>query len=153
MTGSTIPAVIPSSTAPSADRSTPGAHRRVLPVTPLQARRTRSTVYGLAAVDNRGRIADSALFRALGWPPGTRLRVRERLGFVLVEADQHGVLSINRLGHLQLPAAVRHWCDLVPGDRALLAAEPDRHLLVVHPPATLDAMITQAHAALGGDPA
>ncbi|MET7423646.1 AbrB/MazE/SpoVT family DNA-binding domain-containing protein [Dactylosporangium sp. NPDC005555] len=119
----------------------------------LQARRTRSTVYGLAAVDNRGRIADGALFRALGWPPGTRLEVKAHLGLVLVRSDQQGVLSINRLGHLQLPVAVRRWCDLAPGDKVLLAAEPDQQLLVIHPPTTLDAMITQAHATLGGDTA
>lgn len=150
MTGSTIPAVIPSSAAPPA-RSSSFGQRRVLPVAQLQARRTRSTVYGLAAVDNRGRIADGALFRALGWLPGTRLQVREHLGFVLVSADQHGVLSINRHGHLQLPVAVRRWCDLAPGDKVLLAAEPDQQLLIVHPPATLDSMITRAYGVLGGD--
>lgn len=149
MTGSTIPAVIPSSTAPPT-RAPGFGQRRVLPVAQLQARRTRSTVYGLAAVDNRGRIADGALFRALDWLPGTRLHVGEHHGFVLVEADEQGVLSINRHGHLQLPVAVRRWCDLAPGDKVLLAAEPDQQLLIVHPPATLDAMITQAHAALHG---
>jgi bifunctional DNA-binding transcriptional regulator/antitoxin component of YhaV-PrlF toxin-antitoxin module len=61
------------------------------------------------------------------------------------------VLSINRHGHLQLPVAVRRWCDLAPGDKVLLAAEPDQQLLIVHPPATLDAMITQAYAAVPAD--
>jgi len=150
MTGSTIPAVTPSSTAPPSPSSTFG-QRRELPVTQLQARRTRSTVYGLAAVDNRGRITDGALFRALGWLPGTRLHVREHHGFVLINADQHSVLSTNRLGHLQLPVAVRRWCDLAPGDKVLLATEPDLQLLIVHTPATLDSMITRAYVPLGGD--
>jgi hypothetical protein len=32
-----------------------------------------------------------------------------------------------------------------------LAADPDRGLLVVHPPAALDAMIARFHASQGGE--
>jgi hypothetical protein len=53
--------------------------------------RDRSTVYGLAAIDDRGRIAESTVIRALGWLPGTRLDVRENGGLLLVSADRQGV--------------------------------------------------------------
>ncbi len=116
--------------------------------------RARSTVYGFAAIDCNGRVAENTVIRALGWAPGTRLDIREGSGLVLVRADRQGVFSMTRQGHLRLPAAVRHWCGLVPGDRVLLVADPSDGLLVVHPPAALDAMVSQFHASvLGGDAA
>jgi hypothetical protein len=104
-------------------------------------------------VDKAGRIASSAVFRAMGWPARTRLQVREDHGLILVRRDPGGVLSLNDAGHLCLLEPVRRWCDLHPGDRVLLAAEPGRQLLVIHPPAALDAMITHAHGVIGGDEA
>jgi hypothetical protein len=90
--------------------------------------------------------------RALGWTPGHRLDIREHAGLIIVAADQQGVFAVTKEGHLRLPAVVRQWCGLTAGDRVFLAAEPDASRLVVHPPAALDAMIAQAHAAaLGGD--
>jgi hypothetical protein len=111
-------------------------------------------VYGLAAVDRRGRIADHAIMHALGWQPGTRLDIRETRGLLLIHADPHGMFSVTTQGHLRLPAPIRHHCCLIPGDRVLLAANPSRDLLVIHPPAALDDMLAQRHAGiLGGDPA
>ena len=109
-------------------------------------------MYGFAAIDCNGRVADNTVIRALRWAPGTRLDIRESGGLVLVRADQQGVFCTSGQGYLRLPAAVRHWCGLRPGDRVLLAADADHGLLVVHPPAALDAMVTQFHAdVLGGD--
>ncbi|WP_444948128.1 AbrB/MazE/SpoVT family DNA-binding domain-containing protein [Micromonospora ureilytica] len=108
-------------------------------------------VYGLAAIDTSGRIADRAVIRALGWAPGTRLHIREGSEVIVVRRDQQGVFTVSGQGHLRLPAAVRHWCGLTAGDRVLLAASPPEGLLVVHPPAALDAMVVAAHAGvLGG---
>jgi hypothetical protein len=105
----------------------------------------------MARLDDRGRIADRAVVRVLGWVPGTRLAMRESHGLVLVEADRQGVFAVTGAGHVRLPATVRHWCRLAAGDRVLLVAEPAYGLLVVHPPAVLDAMVDRAHAAvLGG---
>jgi hypothetical protein len=72
---------------------------------------------------------------------------------VRVTADPQGVFHLTDQGHLRLPATVRHWCGLVTGDRVLLAADPTRGLLVVHPPAVLDTMIGRLHAdVFGGEP-
>jgi bifunctional DNA-binding transcriptional regulator/antitoxin component of YhaV-PrlF toxin-antitoxin module len=106
-------------------------------------------VYGLAAVDCRGRVADRAVVQALGWTPGTRLDIRQTRGLLIIHADTHGVFSVTTPGHLRLPATVRHCCGLVPGDRMLLAADPDRDLLIVHPPAALDDLLAQLSAATG----
>ncbi|WP_406071257.1 AbrB/MazE/SpoVT family DNA-binding domain-containing protein [Micromonospora sp. NBC_01638] len=108
-------------------------------------------LYGLAAIDVSGRIADRTIIRALGWAPGTRLHIREGSGVIVVRLDRQGVFTVTGQGHLHLPSAVRHWCGLTAGDRVLLAANPPEGLLVVHPPAALDAMVVAVHAGvLGG---
>lgn len=116
--------------------------------------RTTSAVYGMAAVDCRGRVADRAVLTALSWTPGTRLDIREACGLLLISRDDHGVFTVTKQGHLRLPATVRHRCGPVPGDRVLLAADPERDLLIVHSPAALDDLLAQRHTeVLGGDPA
>jgi hypothetical protein len=58
-------------------------------------------VYGLAAVDCRGRVADRAVVHALGWTPGTRLDIRETRGLPVIRTDTHGVFSVTTQGHLR----------------------------------------------------
>ena len=155
MTGTLVAPVIPSTAGhPRGDGSRPAGTdpRRLLPAPSLTEPRARSAVYGLAVLDCNGRIADAGLLRTLGWDADTRLDIREQRGLLLVTATPQGVFSPTRGGHLRLPATVRRWCGLGAGDRVLLAAEPAAGLLVVHPPAALDAMVSWAHArALGGD--
>jgi hypothetical protein len=130
------------------------ASRHPMPLARLASLRTRQTVYGLATIDHRGRVADLAVLRALRWCPGTRLDIREAGRLVLVTASRDGVFRVTRQGYLHLPAAVRRWCGLGTADRVLLAAEPGDGLLVVYPPAALDAMVGEFHAtALRGEPA
>jgi hypothetical protein len=105
-------------------------------------------VYGLAAMDCRGRLADRAVLAALGWVAGTRLDFRQTAGLLLVSTHPHGVFEVTGQGHLRLPAAVRRCCGLTAGDRVLLAADPTRGLLVVHPPAALDAMVADCQTRL-----
>jgi bifunctional DNA-binding transcriptional regulator/antitoxin component of YhaV-PrlF toxin-antitoxin module len=133
-----------------------------LPLPTLHARRSSGLVYGLAAVDDRGRIADRAVVAALGWAPGSRLDIRERQGLLIIRRDAHGVFTVTKQGHPRLPAAVRHRCGLVTGDRVLLAADPHHDLLTVYSPAVLDAVLSRRHdelldspcdVLLGGDPA
>lgn len=124
----------------------PGTARRVLPLARLASSRTRSTVYGLATIDCNGRVAEAAVINALGWASGTRLDIQESAGLVLVTASCHGVFAMSGQGYLRLPATVRHWCELAPGERVLLAAEPEQGRLTVYPPVALDEMITQFHA-------
>ncbi len=124
------------------------AARRTLPLPTLPTPRTSSVVYGLAAVDCRGRVADHTVVTALGWVPGTRLDIRETQRLLVIRTDTHGVFSVTKQGHLRLPATVRHCCGLLPGDRVLLAADPARDLLIVHSPAALDDMLAPRHAGL-----
>jgi hypothetical protein len=86
------------------------AARRALPLPALSMRRRNNAVYGLAAVDCRGRVADHAVVTALGWVPGTRLNIGESRGLLVIRADAHGVFSVTTQGHLRLSATVRHCC-------------------------------------------
>jgi hypothetical protein len=125
-----------------------------LPLAKLSEKRAGSAVYGLSTLDASGRIADRMIMRALGWTAGFRLDIRESKGLTVVAADDNGLFRVTEQGNVHLPAAVRHWCRLGPGDRVLLAAYPAGGLLVVHSPAALDALVEAIHAqALGGEPA
>jgi hypothetical protein len=82
------PVVPPTAGAGQSDGRPPVAatSRRSLPIVRLGALRTRSTVYGLATIDCNGRLAETAVVRALGWAPGTRLDIHESGGFQRVRA-------------------------------------------------------------------
>lgn len=158
VTDAVVSPVIPAST-PQRRRDQPAGTgpqpvRRALPLAEVPAPRTVTVVYGLACVDRRGRVADRTVLCALGWSAGQRLDIRERGGLLVVHAEAHGVFCMTAQGYLRLPAAARRWCGLVTGDRVLLAADPARGRLVVHPPTALDAMVATWHAQLlDGDPA
>ncbi|GAB3853245.1 hypothetical protein GCM10027610_082870 [Dactylosporangium cerinum] len=69
-----------------------------------------------------------------------------------MDADPRGVYAITRQGHLYIPAVVRRRCAIAAADRLLIAAEPTERRLIIHPPAAIDAMITDRHnAVLDGD--
>jgi bifunctional DNA-binding transcriptional regulator/antitoxin component of YhaV-PrlF toxin-antitoxin module len=95
-------------------------------------------VYGASAVDDRGRVVDRVVLRALGWSPGHRLDIREAGGMLSVVADPTGSHQVTAQGHLRIPAEIRHRCGLATGDRVLLAADPGRSHLAIYPPAALD---------------
>lgn len=106
-------------------------------------------MYGLVCVDDRGRIADRAVVRALGWAPGCALAVCESAGVIMVRRDRRGLLRVDARGYLRLPPAVRRWCGITAGEQVLLGAEPGRSVLVVYPLGVLDAMLNGALSASG----
>jgi bifunctional DNA-binding transcriptional regulator/antitoxin component of YhaV-PrlF toxin-antitoxin module len=128
--------------------------RRTLPLPSLVTQRTTACVYGLAALDVHGRIADHAVITALGWTAGLRLDIRHAAGLIVVHADRDGDVAVTGQGHLRVPALIRHQAGLGAGDRVLLAAEPDQHRLIIVTPAALDVFLTQQCSNLsGGEPA
>lgn len=156
MTSSLVSPVIPAIALPHRDqqRSTSDARaarrRRHLPVPDVPLPRTNATVYGMTTLDCRGRVANQAALRALGWTAGRRLQIRETHGLVIIHADPHGVFQVTSRGHLRLPANVRHCCGLATGERVLLAADPTQKQLVIYPPAALDTIIAERHTRLQG---
>src|SRR5689334_16886672 len=114
-----------------------------LPLASLPEGRHRSWQYAVSTIDNRGRVAETSVVRALGWAAAARLDIREQGGLIVACLNDQGVFQLGSIGHLVIPVAVRRWCSLRPGDRVLLAGDPDRGLIVVHPPQAIDAMIEQ----------
>jgi hypothetical protein len=108
-------------------------------------------VAAVVTMDRDGRVADAAVLAALGWPVGTHLDIRISGGLILVSADPHGVFRLARAGQIRIPAAARHRCGLMPGNRLLVTADAGR--LVVHPPAHVARMVADFHAAVfdGGE--
>ncbi|GAB3410172.1 hypothetical protein GCM10027569_25410 [Flindersiella endophytica] len=84
--------------------------------------------------------------RAFGWTSGVRA------GLLLATASPDGAAHLTGRGHLHLPAGLRYRCRVRARDRVLLAAEPVDGLLVVYPPAAIEAMLSGFRAyLLGGE--
>lgn len=152
MTGLVITPLLVPPVAPAADHRAPSP-RRALPLAAMPpVRPPDAAVYGMAAMDDRGRITDRPVLRALGWTPGTRTHVHVRHDIAIVTARSDGPHAVTAHGHLRLPVPVRHRLDLRPGDRMLLAAIPAEARLIVYPPAALDALLAASDLASGGQP-
>jgi hypothetical protein len=104
----------------------------------------------MSAVDRGGRIADRTVIDALSWAPGTRLRVDAARTHLMLRAAIDGGLAVKDHWYLWLPAATRQRLGLWPGDRVLLAAQPERQTLVVYPPAALDELLPHGRSASEG---
>ncbi len=144
MTASTItPLLVP--TSPTVARVLAARPRRPLPIATVPVPRPPdAAVYGMAAMDDRGRIADRSVLRVLGWDAGTRVRVDVDSGIAVVSAEPNGPSRITTSSHLRLAASVRHRLGLRPGDRMLLSASPTALRLRLYPPAALDAFLASA---------
>ncbi|MCX2729480.1 hypothetical protein OOZ19_04460 [Saccharopolyspora sp. NFXS83] len=145
-----IPAVIP---RPSSDGAVSGTKpARSLPVPDLTERpgETR-TLYRIASLDQRGRIAERSVIDALGWVAGQRLQfglISESA--IAVLPDPAGMFSLARRHHIPLPVTARRWCHLQTADRVLLAAAPQHGMLVIYTMSALDSMVTAFHSSAPG---
>ena len=129
----------------------PSLARAPLPLADLPPQRTSAVVYGASAVDDRGRVTDRAVLRALGWTAGCRLDIEETAGaLTVVVRAPDGLHRVTGQGHLRIPAILRRRCGLATGDRVLMAADPNQSQLAIYPPAALDKALAQHRP--GGDP-
>jgi hypothetical protein len=113
-----------------------------LPVPRLVAPdRTASAYYTISAIDGRGRVADRSPLLALGWHPGLPIAISNKHGAVVVVARPDGPNRVTRDGRLRLPAPIRHLSRMNAGDRLLVAACPERDLLVAYPMYAVDTMV------------
>jgi len=107
---------------------------RRVPAPRLPAVRDRSSTYGFAVLNDRGRVAAPSVLGVLGWVPGTPVAVRERDGLVVVTADRSGATRVSPEAYLRVPAPIRRWCGLRAGSGVLLVADPTEQRLVIHRP-------------------
>ncbi|NUT53076.1 MAG: hypothetical protein HOV94_38180 [Saccharothrix sp.] len=102
-------------------------------------------------IEERGRINDRALFRALGWGPGTRVEIGIFEGHTLVvRASSAGRSCVDRRGKVLIPAALRRWCGFGVKEQVLLVAVPSMSALVVHGTETFDRVLPDPHRIVRG---
>ncbi|WP_147460106.1 hypothetical protein [Actinokineospora cianjurensis] len=109
---------------------------------------TGSQRFAISLIDPSGRLAQSALFRYLGWAPGEPLSSLLGGSCVQFVRDQAGPLSLDPRMRLPLPATTLRQCRVAAGDRVLMIAIADYSSLVVHPMANLAHMVRTFHADL-----
>src|SRR5687768_7833211 len=101
MTISYIRPIVPD-TAPGNTRGTSfRAVGQPLPLVAVPATpppRLGNVLYGIATLDDRGRVADRQMTAALNWTAATRLSIRAHDGLLVVAADPHGVFKLTRQG-------------------------------------------------------
>lgn len=111
------------------------------PLTTLPRDRESDICYGFARLDRDGRMHTRAVTPALGWQPGATFSATSSgLSIVFAESPD-GRLTLDKEWHLRIPLALRESRRLASGVGVLLAADPSKRQLVVHPPAALDAII------------
>lgn len=123
------------------------------PLVALPRDRESVTCYGFTRLDRDGRLHTRAVTPALGWQPGATVSAMPSgLSIVFVESPA-GRLTLDKEWHLRVPLALRESRRLGAGTGVLLAADPAKCELVVHPPAALDAMIAiwSARSEVAGD--
>lgn len=116
-----------------------------VPRPPERVQRSSSR-YAFTTIDERGRLGDRSLVRVLNWVPGTLLKPTVLDEQVIVLRRAAGPATVTKLGHVRLPAAIRHRCQLRAGDGLLLTASADHDLLVICTTWALDqALVAYAH--------
>jgi hypothetical protein len=137
--------VVAALTLPAARPASPPADP--LPLTALhRLPRDASMLYDIGRVDDSGRVFCNEIINELDWRPGTRLDVILTPLAIVIRAAPGGLFSAQRRTCILLPSHVRHPHGIKAGDDVLLAAAPEHGLLLVHPLAALDDMISRYHS-------
>lgn len=84
-------------------------------------------------INDHGRLSDRSSLKALGWAPGQFVSFHGDHRVVVARCARQSRWAVGRTGYLRIPSANRHRCNLNPGDRALIAADLTRDILVVLP--------------------
>lgn len=111
----------------------------------LAASTDGSLRYAISRIDYAGAVPAAQLLDSLGWHPGDRLAVAVERNVAIFRRDLIGVSTITRRRALVVPVATRRACGVKTGDSLLLAAASEFGVVVLHPPAVLDKMMTLYH--------
>jgi len=123
-----------------------------LPVARLEGKRrpARYRYFVATTVDSRGRLADRAPVKALGWTPGMSVTISVDPTTAVIVVRRSGPSAITRQGHVRLPAPVRRRCYLSAGQRLLVVAVPEHDLLLLYTAIAVEQMLSDYHLALSG---
>ncbi|MET7998862.1 hypothetical protein ABZU76_49150 [Amycolatopsis sp. NPDC005232] len=107
--------------------------------------------YDIARIDRSGRLCVRPVLDRLGWVPTVRLTAAVVGTSVVMHPAPDGVFALGSRRTLVLPVIIRRRCGLAAGDGVLLAADPARGVLVVHPLPSLERLVLSYHTSLLGD--
>ena len=122
----TIPLLVPPEFVPRTDPVAP-------PLAPVVVPNTNGRVLmGAAVVDKSGRVRDQLLITTLDWKPADTVRADLLPNGVALRLDQDGPFRIDSRRQVFLPAWARAHLRVQISDRVILAAVPERGLLIAH---------------------
>lgn len=108
-----------------------------------------SLQYAIGRIDESGKVPAAQILDGLSWHPGDRLTVTVEHEVAVFQRDPSGPLTVSKRRALVIPASARRACGIKPADSLLLVAAMDFAIVVVHPPAVLDKMMTFYHQSNG----
>lgn len=106
----------------------------------------------MTVFDPDGRIGERALFRLLGWSPGTRVEigVNDAEDAIVMRRAASGGGVVTASLRLLVPARVRRWCGFGTREQVLVVAVPTLSALVVHGLEKLDLVLPDPRAVVKG---
>lgn len=115
----------------------------MLPRLSVPEGRSELLLVDAARLDASGRFFARMLLKALAWSPGDRVDLRVGVEAVVIGSCAAGRQAVGSRGELFLPVAVRMLVGLDVEAQVILVAVPGQSLLVVHPPALIERLLTE----------
>ncbi|WNV84879.1 hypothetical protein [Umezawaea sp. Da 62-37] len=102
--------------------------------------------FALSLMDGSGRISGRSVFEYLRWSAGERLVGSLGKSYLVLRPDVEGTVSLDGRKRLCLPPGMLRYCGIAHGGQALLIAEPQHRMLIVHSMANLAHMARAYHS-------
>ncbi|MBF6064674.1 hypothetical protein IU500_24565 [Nocardia terpenica] len=101
--------------------------------------------YSTTTISHNGKLGDRTPVRHLGWLPGQPISLSVTGRITIAVEHPQGDCQVGTLGHLRLPAIIRHRCGIEPGQRLLVATSKQHRVLLVYPFPILDEALAELH--------
>ncbi len=104
--------------------------------------------YCLTVMDARGRLADRAPVRAMGWRPDDSLNGEVGEGFITIQRGEDRTCLVTEQGHLRVLSSIRHLAELSAGVRLLVVVRRKEGVVIL---CTMDLVESALAAFMDGD--
>jgi hypothetical protein len=102
--------------------------------------------FALSLVDGSGRISGRSVFDYLHWSAGEKLAGSLGKSYLVLRPNGEGSVALDGRKRLGLPPGMLRYCGITHGGQALLIAEPQHRMLIVHSMANLAHMARTYHS-------
>lgn len=101
--------------------------------------------YRLTTTCCHGQLCDRTPVKLLDWRADQPIALAVKDGAVVGFDDSHGDFRIGPRGHLRLPAAIRHQCGIIPGQKLLVAMSAEHRIVIIYPIVAIDRALASLH--------